>query len=225
MVSPGRKAERAANKKAARKKRKPPDVIKVYFEGGGDARNGKDLQIEAQEAFHTLIKRGTNLDVRVVACGGRRTAYERFETACESLPERPVLLVDAETDVSDITRPWAHLKARDQWTRPRNATDDHAFLMVQTMEAWLLADPPALAEALGEHFKPEKIPKWPDLERIHKDDLYHALANASSACEHTFEKGRHSFAALRSINTAQLEKKCPSAARFFATLPILRSPQ
>jgi len=72
--------------------------------------------------------------------------------------------------------------------------------------------------------KAERAAEWPHIERIHKADLYHALANASSACQRTYEKGRHSFAALRSINVDRLKKRCPSAARLFATLPTLRSP-
>ena len=159
MVSKGRKVSRLPPPK--------PRPVVVYFEGGGDSKNNnKALQIEAQQALNTLIKRGAGRDVHVRACGGRAQTFDRFQTACGSPAERPVLLLDAEAPVADITKPWEHLRARDGWKMPAGTTDLQAFLMVQTMEAWLLADPDALRRVLGDGFKSEKVPKWPALESL-----------------------------------------------------------
>lgn len=190
MVSKGRLAEREQEK--SRPKARP---IRVFVEGGGGKEN-KALQLEAQKAFASIIKRGARLDVHVVASGGRERAFDQFKTECRIDKGVPILLVDAEGPVVTIDEPWAHLKVRDDWDAPPNVTNDHAFLMVHTMEAWLLSDPDALAKALGTGFNLERIPKWPALEGAPKAALYDALKNASSACKSPYDKGAHSFAAL-----------------------------
>jgi hypothetical protein len=214
MVSKGRKASKQPPPK--------PRPVVVYFEGGGDSANNKALMIEAQHAMSTLLRRGAGREVRTRACGGRQQAYDKFCAECALAAGRPVLLVDAEEAVADIARPWAHLQARDRWERPSNATDEDAFLMVQTMEAWLLSDPSALGEALGKGFKAEKIPKWPALEKVSKSVLYETLGQASRACERPYDKGKHSFEALAKIDVERLKKACGSAARLFDVLPRLK---
>jgi len=37
---------------------------------------------------------------RIVACGGRRAAYERFRVACDAPQEMALLLIDSEEKVS-----------------------------------------------------------------------------------------------------------------------------
>jgi hypothetical protein len=97
--------------------------------------------VDAAEAVHKLIARGVGREIRVQACGGRKQAFDKFVTALQLDTTTPILLVDAEAPVADIEDPWAHLKTRDGWAMPAGTDDDHAFLMVQAMETWLLADP------------------------------------------------------------------------------------
>lgn len=54
-------------------------MVKLYVEGGGDSKN---LKIQCQEGFRTFLKNiGLKENPRIVACGGRNNAYERFRTA------------------------------------------------------------------------------------------------------------------------------------------------
>jgi hypothetical protein len=75
---------------------------------------------------------------RIIACGGRDDAFDRFRHAPEE--QHAILLVDSEGPVA--TKPWVHLKARDGWD-PGAATDDQAQLMVACMERglWRIARP------------------------------------------------------------------------------------
>ena len=52
----------------------------------------------------------------------------------------PLLLVDSEGPVAAGQTSWQHLKARDNWDKPRPVSDDQAFLMVEVMETWFIAD-------------------------------------------------------------------------------------
>jgi hypothetical protein len=173
-----------------------PKPLKVFVEGGGDAKNqpkGKDLRVDAAEAVHKLIARGVGREIRVQACGGRKQAFDKFVTALQLDTTTPILLVDAEAPVADIEDPWAHLKTRDGWAMPAGTDDDHAFLMVQAMETWLLADPAALASAVGKGYKPAKITKWASLEAATKEQMKDALGAATRECDPPYDKGTHSF--------------------------------
>jgi hypothetical protein len=118
-------------------------TVKVYVEGGGD--HNKALETECRRGFSEFFRKAglENRMPRVVRCGGRRQAYERFRTAHENASgdEFPILLVDSEEPVVESS-PWEHVRLRpgDQWARPAVASEDRIHLMVQAMEAWFHAD-------------------------------------------------------------------------------------
>ena len=76
--------------------------------------------------------------------------FDLFRTAIRNPRpgQMPFLLVDSETAVTTGQSAWRHLGARDGWDRPPQAGDDQAFLMVQVMETWFLADRNALRAIL-----------------------------------------------------------------------------
>lgn len=80
--------------------------MKLYVEGGGDT---AVLRTACREGFTNFItKAGIQRRPRVVACGGRRDAYESFCTAIAQ-GEAAMLLVDGEAAVAKVTAasPWA----------------------------------------------------------------------------------------------------------------------
>lgn len=120
--------------------------VRVFVEGGGSSR---DEQASIRRGFSTLFARalGARAKPAVVACGGRGQAFRDWRIAFTTHPEdHCLLLVDSEGSVGANVGPWAHVLVRpgDHWERPAAATDDQLHFMVQTMEAWLLADPEAL---------------------------------------------------------------------------------
>ena len=50
---------------------------------------------------------------KLVACGGRDAAFDRFQTALETAlaGEYVALLIDSEDPMADIEAAWAHLKS------------------------------------------------------------------------------------------------------------------
>lgn len=192
------------------KVRAVPLPIKVFVEGG--AKGNKALTDDATRAFNELIYRGTGARVHIVACGPREAAFDRFRAATGC---RPLLLVDSEAPVADIAQPWAHLSSRDGWDQPAGATDDHAHLMTQVMETWLLADPVAFEGVV--HLEASRIPPWPALEHVAKVTLHELLVRLTGL---PLEGGRGSFkskafAVLANVQAEVLEAKCPSAKRLF----------
>ena len=58
----------------------------IYIEGGGAGPNSKDVTIRCREGFRKLLENcGFAARMpRLIACGGRKAAFDAFETALNS---------------------------------------------------------------------------------------------------------------------------------------------
>ncbi len=194
-------------------------TVKIYVEGGGDQRESK---VRCRKGFSAFLRK-TRLSEqmpRVISCGGRQTAYDKFRTALAKAGDNDfiVLLVDSEGSVTD--GPWAHLKSRDDWDRPEGATDENVHLMVQVMETWFLADKENLAEYFGSGFNKNALPARTDVENIAKTDVLDGLKKATRSCatKAQYNKGRHSFDILARIVPGKVTAASPYAGRLVSTL-------
>lgn len=191
--------------------------VHVYVEGG--PAEGKALRSQCQRGFSELLSSCSTRRPRIIACGPRSEALARFVEALRiNRTKVNLLLVDAEAPIVDLDDPWTHLAERDGWSRPSGASDDDVHLMVQTMEAWILADREALARFFGAGFRDAAIPAWPTLERVPKAQLYRALLTATKGCRRAYTKGGVSFEVLGNIDGLKVRASCPSFARFAAVL-------
>jgi hypothetical protein len=193
----------------------------LFVEGGGD--HNPTLASECRRAFRTLLDRAglQGRMPRVVACGGRRNAYERFCTALHDQADGDVaiLLVDSEAPVT-ATSPWEHVKHRqgDGWDRPAGASDEQLHFMVQCMESWFFADPATLKAYFGEGFSESALPaRARALEDLPKDSVLTALEHASqhSRPKGRYRKGRDSFAILERSDPARVRQDAGFWARRF----------
>ena len=89
---------------------------------------------------------------RLVACGGRGSAYERFRTQHGNATEGDfvALLIDSEEPIYNIDETWTHLREQDGWEKPNGAEDNQVLRMTTSMETWIIAD----QEVLAKHFGP-----------------------------------------------------------------------
>ena len=194
--------------------------VRIYVEGGGDH---PDLKAKCRKAFKVFFERHlAGRMPRVVACGGRQTAYDDFCTALTHAKDGDfiVLLVDSEDPVAKGSGPWRLLKNRDNWDKPDGATDDHAHLMVQCMEAWFLADKNCLASFFGPNFKEKALPGRSSVEEIPKKDIENGLKMATRQCDRkgAYHKGNHSFEILAGLNPEKVLAASPHAKRLINTL-------
>ena len=193
--------------------------LKLYVEGGGDQ---EQLLRRCREGFHKFLEKAgfKGRMPRIVACGGRQAAYDRFKTACETGQES-FLLVDSEDTVSGDS-PWEHLKNRteDGFVKPQIATDDHCHLMVVCMESWFLADQVALAKFFGAGFNANALPKNPNIEAVSKEDVYKGLERATAKCKTKapYGKGKHSFKLLCLISPDKVRTASSWVNRFLNEL-------
>ena len=158
---------------------------------------------------------------RVIACGSRQDAFEKFCTALVSSAGREfiVLLVDSEDPVADDAEPWVLLAESDGWMRPHGATNENAHLMVQCMEAWFLADKDSLADYFGRNFDRNALPGRREIEEVAKDDVLQGLRHATRRCaKGNYGKGRHSFDILAQIDPAKVRDASPHAKGLIDTL-------
>jgi hypothetical protein len=167
---------------------------------------------------------------RIVACGGRRKAYEDFCTAVRH-NERAMLLVDSESPVNsdcqtgnDPARwdPWQHLNARqgDGWEMPDATAVTDCHLMVQCMETWFLADEKALKRFYGKDFNERALPAQGNaIETIDKQQVYQILKDSTKKCKKgTYSKSDHSFELLTNIDPGLVVSASPWAKRFIDQL-------
>lgn len=182
------------------------------------------LKTACRQGFSEFIKNAgfAGRMPRIVACGSRGDAFDYFKTALAAGQDTVFLLVDAEGPVRAAAtdmKPWQHLKSRDNWDRPKSATDDQCHLMVQVMESWFLADVAALESYFGQHFRRAALPQNPRVEEVSKPDVESGLRQATCrTSKGVYAKGKHSFEVLAALDPFKVRQNSPYANRFLSEL-------
>lgn len=189
-------------------------TFKIYIEGGGD---GAELDSDFRAAWRSFFqKAGLEGQMpKIVRGKGRGDVYEKFRLAVKerSAREVPLLLVDSET-VPKTASVWEHL----EWKCPDGASEQDAFLMICTMETWIIADRAALKRVFKKDFRDAAIPVRRDLEAIPKQRVLASLKSATQRCGKKYSKGSVSFEALEAVDPAEVAKACPAAKRLLDRL-------
>ena len=159
--------------------------VRVVVEGGGDAKVQDGPFREGYGAFLRKMAPsevdGRPVALEVVRGKGGGAALGKFRDQRALYPDALlILLIDSEGPVPEGTSVWGFVRARHGFERPVWAEEGHAFLMVQCVETWLVADPDALASSYGQGFKRERLPKRTDLEEEPKADVQRKLEAAVS---------------------------------------------
>lgn len=188
---------------------------RIYIEGGGDS---KELHTRCREGFRKLIEKiaSPGSMPRLVPSGGRGAAFDDFKTAHRHASEKDyvALLVDSEDVVDDIEKPWEHVRTRDGWDKPVDATDEQVLLMVTSMETWISADRSNLRKRYGNNLKEKALPPLTNLEQRERKTVFRALCDATRDCSSSYRKGKHSFELLAELSPEELRKHLASFVRF-----------
>jgi hypothetical protein len=186
----------------------------IFMEGGGDS---KELRIRCRLGFQKLLKRCGFVGrmPHLVARGPRSAAYQSFVRAHKNAKTGTfiALLVDSEDPVADVESPWAHLFARDSWTKPHGAEDDQVLLMTTCMETWIVSDQETLRAHYGSRLQESALPSLVDLEFRSRGSVQNALAHATRKCSNHYQKGKRSFTILGKLIPNTLVTHLPSFTR------------
>ncbi|MBD2569980.1 DUF4276 family protein [Anabaena lutea] len=196
--------------------------VRIYIEGGGDSQKTKSLIRQGfSQFFKPLVELAKSKKIKwnITICGTRNNAFRDFKNALKSHPDAfNVLLVDAEAPVK-INSPWEHLKFRDNWDKPAGVDDDNCHLMVQTMEAWFIADIETLKKFYGQGFKENAIPKNANVETIAKDNLEPTLKTATAnTTKGEYHKIKHAYKLLELLDVSKVCQASPYCDRLFKTI-------
>ena len=200
-------------------------MVRLYVEGGGDR---IELRKKFRDGFGSFLVHAGMKGImpRVVSCGSRNSAFEKYREAVLKGHEA-ILLVDSEKPIDDACQsgpprdwsPWTHLKcgSGDGWDRPGSVSEADCHLMVECMECWFLADRKTLEKFFGKNFMESALPsdKKPP-ESVGKEEALKGLAKATRRCgqKGSYRKGMHSFELLGEIDSSKVLAACPWAARF-----------
>ncbi len=204
---------------------------RLYIEGGGAAdpdhgQMSRTAMVDANaEAFRRawqifFSKAGVDGQMLEIAVGGgQQEAFSLFNDqlsrylAHEEAESKPLLLVDSEESVAAGHTVWDHLQTRlyHRFQRPTAADDNSAFMMVQAMETWFIADPPALQRFFDSSLDTNVFQNSSPLETILKEDALDMLRQATLRCRRHYSKGRRSYGILAEIDPEQVAAACPHA--------------
>lgn len=223
------------------------DQIRIYVEGCGEPKEPerklqpppnrriklltKQTEAGLRAGFRSFFKSldpladRQGINIQLIMCGGRKQAYHNFLNAIADYPNAfNVLLVDSEDPVSDINKPWQHLKNReeDKWDS-KGIDDGHCHLMVQAMEAWFIVDLDTLRQFYGEKFMDHKIIRGLEqnytVDRVSVYNLEHWLKQATKDTSRgKYSKTKHAPKLLELLNVDLVRQNCPSCDRLFKTI-------
>lgn len=200
--------------------------IAIYLEGGGPSEAFKAQLRQGMSEFLAELRdkaRAKKWKWKLTPCGGRQEAFDAFMNARKhARDELIVLLVDSEAPLETPTRA-AHFRQRqgDGWDLT-GVPEDHIHLMVQAMEAWIVADPDVLKAYYGQHFHGNSLPTRQNLEDEPKIDCATKLAAATRPTQKgEYQKIRHASDLLKRISAAKVRARCPHAEIMFSTIAAL----
>lgn len=198
------------------------EEIRIYIEGGGDSNNTKaSIRKGFSQFFSDLVQqaRSKNIKWNIVICGSRNNAFRDFKNALKSHSSAfNILLVDAEAPVDNPNTPWEHLRIRDNWTPP-DINEANCHLMVQTMEAWIIADIDALQRFYGNKFDEKAIPITKNVETIDKSTLSARLKKATrNTSKGEYQKIKHAAKLLEMLNVDKVRQASSYCDRLFTIL-------
>ena len=200
--------------------------IAIYVEGGGDGKDGRAALRRGFDAFLREQKqKAQNQGWRwkLVCVGSRTGAFRAFRIAAmRNEADLVLLLVDAEGPVQ--TGQLEHLRQRDGWSI--DFADERAVhLMVQTMEAWVVADGDALASYYGQGFRRNTLPNATDLETVAKREVERALYEATRrTTKGPYHKIHHASALLARITPSRVRVRCQGCRRLLDILDLTLDP-
>jgi len=195
--------------------------IRIYVEGGGDANSKARLRIAFSRFLGPLhdAAREKRIGWRVIACGSRSDTFTSFRIDLPRYRDAlMLLLVDAEGPVTG--GPAEHITHTDGAARDLAAVpDEQIHLMVEAMEAWIAADPPALSRYYGQGFQTSALPRHKNIEKVPKQDLFAALDNATRGTQKgRYHKIHHAPELLESVASGTVRKRAPHCDRLFLAL-------
>jgi hypothetical protein len=195
--------------------------VRIYVEGGGDTADGKArVRRGFHEFMHELvgIARQKRIRWNVIACGGRTQAFDSFISAERDHAEAfNVLLVDSEGPLQAAS-PREHLKTRDGWALAL-AKDCQIHLMVEAVEAWVMAAPEGLKSYYGQGFNENPISSRRNLEEEPKDGLEPSLKAATKGTKKgEYHKIRHCPDLLERTDPSKVRSRCPHCRDLFNAL-------
>jgi hypothetical protein len=201
-------------------------AIAIYVEGGGSGPNTSTQQAELRTGFDGLLSaqkeaaRAKRLGWKLVPCGGRDQTYDMFRNSVAQTDDETlvILLVDSEGPVSRSSSDGEDARLRVEYLLRREKKWDlqgvrptHVHLMVQCMEAWIVADQEVLASFYGQGFNAKSLPSRQILEDEPKDELQAKLRDATRRSRHKGEyaKIKHASKLLQQVDPARVVKRCP----------------
>jgi len=199
--------------------------VRIYIEGGGES---KDTKAFLRQGFSSFFKelvqvaQKNKIKWNITLCGSRNNAFRNFKNALADHPNAfIILLVDSEAPVKQP--PWEHLKSRDNWESPAGVDETHCYLMVQSMEAWFIADIDTFKKIYEQGFKEKAIPKNINVETIEKDRLELSLKAASrdTKSKGEYQKIQHASKLLEKLDVDKVRKASYECERLFTTLTEL----
>ena len=217
--------------------------IVIYVEGGGDTatqraelRRGFDALFRSQKGAASR----NGISLRFELSGGREETFKTFRNKMDQSNSTQciVLLVDsegpipAEIDTQDEANAKArvqHLVNRDGWSF-KGVDSSHVHLMVQCMEAWILADPEKMKEFYKKDFRENALPRLPNLENEAKTSIYSKIGTATKDTqkgeysEENNAKITHASKLLEMIRPTEISKRCPRFKSFIRWLDAIIDP-
>jgi hypothetical protein len=198
--------------------------VYIYIEGGGTGEQSKEVDIRCREGFRKLLENCgfEGRMPRLVACGGRDTAFDAFKIAQVARPASRfvALWIDSEEPLANLEAAWEHLHQRDHWARPEATEDEQVLFMTTCMETWFVADRAALQAHFGNGLQDSALPPLNGLENRPRHNVQDKLMHATRNCSNAYAKGKRSFEVLGKLDPGVLEGYLPSFVRVCRILNV-----